>query len=957
MWFLWLILVICLIILISVSNSKSNKPSQSDRYAQGYWDGYRALGAKVREAMSGSDFSRNQLNDLINAGHGSVIAQTSVRPATSRAIEMAPAARYVPLPSIAVTTEQLAIQKQKTSISNLNMILYMASFLLVGAAAAFVAAAMPPAIRLIGLWSIVVLFYASGYILYKSVPSLRPAATAFLGTGLAILPFAGIALSMLGGVSGSWTWAITSAVGLVAYTAAAVLLQSQVVSYLTMAFVLSLASSVAATAEAPFVWYFVILIGVSLLANVVIFLKPTWLPRLFDVPIESTGQLVTPLALIASLFLSDQMTAGTYEVVFGLATAHYLVVWLQQHTVLYETIVRLLGHVTLLIVAWDVAGHDYQVFGIWWLGLASLQAGYSLVRVQPGVGLKITRETAWLASLTVLLAAGMVFWQSQPDAAIWTLLSLVVIGLVSLTTTLRLRDARWAVVGLGLSVAISFLIARWLVQPVWPWQTLATWFVLLAGASLGTYYYACRYRSQLVQVLFVAAFVAYGLSAIGSALASGDVIAIGWTFAGLAGLTVGLSYASRVVPVESVAGLLAFVAVAAWLTDSSIDGRWYLTALAMVSAGVSYAVSLTHNFLGQVSRRNQLLIIGQIYLGILALNVLGGDAVVIKAGFIVILAAALVSFGLRVASRQKSPTVQTTFMLSYFFYLSLAWLLSFQLEAGWSTLVYLAAALLFWLSSYIELAPGLVVVGNIALTAAVATLWNWLNLNPDWQLFGVTWIVAAILYGIYWLCVFQADVWRQWVCLGSIWVLLAVAFLFQSDSTTSQQIAAATNVIVTAGTLAVQGYLSNRKAMIEAGIYVATFGVQRIVGISIPEANLAFYGHWWAIVIALVAWWRGDGVIRRLIIAMAFVTVGTGLLALSEGGVYQLIFLIEHLALLVVGALLSKSWAIWWGISASALAVMYFLKDYLFLWLGFLGLLLIGIVVWRLVRLSAKQTT
>lgn len=71
---------------------------------------------------------------------------------------------------------------------------------------------------------------------------------------------------------------------------------------------------------------------------------------------------------------------------------------------------------------------------------------------------------------------------------------------------------------------------------------------------------------------------------------------------------------------------------------------------------------------------------------------------------------------------------------------------------------------------------------------------------------------------------------------------------------------------------------------------------------------------------------------------------------MTEGGWYQLLFLIEHLALLVAGALLSVRWILWWGLTGASLAVIYFLKDYTYLRLGFLGLLLIGIVIWRLAK-------
>ncbi|MCY1551939.1 hypothetical protein D9M68_883050 [compost metagenome] len=143
--------------------------------------------------------------------------------------------------------------------------------------------------------------------------------------------------------------------------------------------------------------------------------------------------------------------------------------------------------------------------------------------------------------------------------------------------------------------------------------------------------------------------------------------------------------------------------------------------------------------------------------------------------------------------------------------------------------------------------------------------------------------------------------------------------------------------------------------MIEASVYVATFGVQRLAGLAISEVDIVFYAHWWALTLGLVAWWRGVGHrVVRLIVAMSLITASTGILALTGDGMYQLLFLAEHLALLVTGAFIQKRWAVWWGIIAAVLAILYFLREYTFLWLGFLGLFLIGIVVWRLMRQAEK---
>src|SRR5690606_7838837 len=111
--------------------------------------------------------------------------------------------------------------------------------------------------------------------------------------------------------------------------------------------------------------------------------------------------------------------------------------------------------------------------------------------------------------------------------------------------------------------------------------------------------------------------------------------------------------------------------------------------------------------------------------------------------------------------------------------------------------------------------------------------------------------------------------------------------------------AASGSVLAAAAVVAAHGYLQRNHNYIEVAVYVATLGLQRIATVIAPEANLVVYGHWWAVVIGLMALWRSaaDADMVRLKIALGIVTASTGVYALAEGGLYSLVFLIEHLVL------------------------------------------------------------
>lgn len=243
----------------------------------------------------------------------------------------------------------------------------------------------------------------------------------------------------------------------------------------------------------------------------------------------------------------------------------------------------------------------------------------------------------------------------------------------------------------------------------------------------------------------------------------------------------------------------------------------------------------------------------------------------------------------------------------------------------------------------------------MALIYTLSTLWNWLEFDPEWHLQGVAWLGAAIFYGIYWLMVDKKDEWRQLASLVSVWVVLGLVTLVYIFTGTSEFVlSAAGSLLAIALTLGAHGYLQGKANYVEAAVYIGTFALQRMVSVLIPDANLVFYGHWWALTIGLVAWWRKGEYKTRAIIALAFVTGSTGIYALMGEPGYPLVFLVEHLLVLTAGALLRKSWVMWWGVISVVLAVLYFLRDYTFLAPLFLGILLIIFVVWRLTKIGKK---
>ena len=162
-------------------------------------------------------------------------------------------------------------------------------------------------------------------------------------------------------------------------------------------------------------------------------------------------------------------------------------------------------------------------------------------------------------------------------------------------------------------------------------------------------------------------------------------------------------------------------------------------------------------------------------------------------------------------------------------------------------------------------------------------------------------------------------------------------------------VASAISIILIAAVMAIEGYIRKQKNYIEAAVYAATLGLQRLLYVALPELSEVAYAQWWALIIFATAIWRKD-LKNRLVIALLFITIPTGLFALTKGDGYIWLFLVEHLIMAITGAVYRKQWVMWWGIVAVVLAILYFIREYTALMLLLLGFLLIAFVVWRLMR-------
>lgn len=226
-------------------------------------------------------------------------------------------------PSVPPRTD--AELRAKRERQNINVTLYVASLLLVAAGSLFIGTGLPAPLRFAGVCTITALFYVAGLVLHRRAPRLKPAAVAFSGTGLALIPVAGLAMDTLVLENAPLSWLATSTVGTAAYAVAAVRLESRVLVYLSLSFLATTAWSGVAVLGGALIWYFTALIGVAVFFTVLAILQPRWLPPLYLRPLARMHPFIVPAVAVAATIVPLMLGLGDYARIMAMCGCYFAV--------------------------------------------------------------------------------------------------------------------------------------------------------------------------------------------------------------------------------------------------------------------------------------------------------------------------------------------------------------------------------------------------------------------------------------------------------------------------------------------------------------------------------------------------------------------------------------------------------------------------------------------------------
>ncbi len=331
------------------------------------------------------------------------------------------------------------LSKRERELRNINITLYVAALMIVAAGALFLSFALPPVAKLVALFALAGVFYGGGLIVHATRASLRPAAAAFAGTGLALLPLSAIATYNTVNLSGPTVWLVFSAIATLAVGYATLRFRSRVLAWLAVLILVSTAMAGAATMQRGVFYYLLFLLLLSIILLLAATRSAAVRASLFFQALHSTAQLLPALVLGLAVILASQLSARDYLWVFFLLTVQQLL-----GVRLFDSRrhLRFLGArlSAMLTVVAGCAVLELRVSTIALVlafllaaqGVAVLVAGgrYREVFAVDDSLWRIERASLWVVSLLSVVTA----YEAGASASESSLISLVVVPVLMLST-------------------------------------------------------------------------------------------------------------------------------------------------------------------------------------------------------------------------------------------------------------------------------------------------------------------------------------------------------------------------------------------------------------------------------------------------------------------------------------------------------------------------------------------
>lgn len=471
---------------------------------------------------------------------------------------------YAPLPPQAVDRPPVqaspankpvpvkVLSAKERELRNINITLYVAALMIVAAGALFLSFALPDSAKVVALFILAVGFYAGGLIVHAKKKSLRPAAAAFTGTGLALLPLCALAAYGTFTISGTAIWLIFSLLGTIAVGYATIRLRSKVLAWIAVAILVSTAMAAGAVIQRGLFYSLILLLGLSILLMMAATHSRVVMRSQFFLALSSTAQLLPALVILLLLFVLDQMSdRSMIWVCFALSIQLLLSIRLYRtYWILKLSAARVTGMLTIFFACRYLLLNS-EVISVVIAALFALQAVLVVrygrqYRQEMGISATIWRaERALLWGLVFFSGcAAYVFTEhadslyltaGSSDSSVW--LSYIAVPLLMITTfPALLRGAKVEIgaflllgsptlldlgngparvlAALGTALLISAVMSRLASANTRVVYTLVMWAATLALGYFTAYAVIAEYGAQAVSDRFGSAVLLGGLLGI-----------------------------------------------------------------------------------------------------------------------------------------------------------------------------------------------------------------------------------------------------------------------------------------------------------------------------------------------------------------------------------------------------------------------------------------------------------
>lgn len=271
-------------------------------------------------------------------------------------------------------------------------------------------------------------------------------------------------------------------------------------------------------------------------------------------------------------------------------------------------------------------------------------------------------------------------------------------------------------------------------------------------------------------------------------------------------------------------------------------------------------------------------------------------------------------------------------------------------------------AAMYYALAWCDRRPWVAIVGNIALLGVIRAILDQMDLDTA-EITGALAFVGTVLFASGHLLLRFGNTKATSlsnVCLASAVGTSALFGVFSLASEGAYASLAMLAMIIGGSLVVANRHRFNVSASSLFGAILITIATQRLFALGVADVSMLFYIYWWTLVVWLLGYLEHTAGRRQNAVAYGY----TGLSLLSVFGLgyalagdsiwYQVLFIIEHSLLLLIGLAMSWRTVTIWGAAGVTLAILWMFRDFTSLFLTLIGIIIILVVIWIIRREADK---